>query len=54
LLCYDHNLTDIAGPCNMRSTHHPLDVSKKRNISTLYLGSGLGWVVMAVYWVVLP
>jgi hypothetical protein len=53
LLCYDQNLTDI-GPCNMRSTHHPLEVCKKKNVSTLYLGWGLGWVVIVVYSVVLP
>jgi hypothetical protein len=53
VLCYDQNLTDI-GPCNMRSTHHSLDVCKKKNISTLYLGWGLGWVVIAVNLVVLP
>jgi hypothetical protein len=32
----------------MKSIYHPLEVHIKKNISTLLLGQGFGWVAIAI------
>jgi len=42
------------GPWNIKYSHNPLEVCKKKNKSTLHMEQGLGWVVTAIGWVPIP
>ena len=35
----------VDGPSRIMSTQHPLEVCKKKSISTLLMERGLGWLV---------